>query len=78
MLWKRRLNLRDKYRRALQLEYSFTNKQWLHNLAPIALIKLWNQKINAGMDTDGSIYQFKIKSKDFILMQCRDAVEAKG
>ena len=41
-------------------------------------VKLWNQKINAGMETDGSLYHFKIKSKDLFLMQYRDALEAEG
>ena len=33
------------------LHYEATSKQWLHNLAPITQVKLWNREINGGLET---------------------------
>ena len=59
-------------------EVKATSKQWLHNLAPIAQVKLWNQEINGGLETVMSDIAFKQKIKLEYLFGYRDTLEEQG
>ena len=48
-LWTLSTNPRDN--RLQQYSLSYTQKQWVHNLAPIVQVKLWNHHMNEGMGT---------------------------
>ena len=60
------------------LHYEATHKQWLHNLAPIAQVKLWNQYIHEGMKTVVTDLTFKQNIKLEFLFGYRDTLEEQG
>ena len=63
-LWTRLASTRGTGRYSDRLLYhEATSKQWLHNLAPIAQVKLWNQEINRGLQTVMSDLASKQKIK---------------
>ena len=61
-LWTRLASTRGTGRYSDRLLfYEAKSKQWLHILAPIAQVKLWNQEINGGLEIVMSYLAFKQK-----------------
>ena len=60
------------------LTYQSTPKQWLHNLAPIAQVKLWNGYLNDGMETVVSTTLFKQVTKRVLLDKYCDTLKEQG
>ena len=77
-LWTLSTNERDNRRQQYTLSYNHTPKQWIHNLAPIAQVKLWNHHLNEGMGTACPISQFKNACKLKFLLSYRDELQKEG
>ena len=77
-LWTQNTIERENRRHEYMLVYTHTNKQWIHNLAPIAQAKLWNQKIAAGMHTDVPTSSFKRESRLNYLLSYKDELKSQG
>ena len=57
------------------LTYQATPKQWLHNLAPIAQVKLWNGYLSDGMETVVQTPLFKEITKRALLDKYCDTLK---
>ena len=55
-----------------------TPKQWLHNLAPIAQVKLWNGYLNDGMETVVPTTLFKQVTERVLLDKFCDTLKEQG
>ena len=78
-LWTRATSARGVGRYSDRLlYYEATHKQWVHNLAPIAQVKLWNQYINDGLKTVMTDLAFKQNIKLEFLFGYRDTLEEQG
>ena len=78
-LWTRASSARGAGRYSDKLlYYEATHKQWVHNLAPIAQVKLWNHYINEGLETVMTDLVFKQKIKLEFLFGYRDTLEEQG
>ena len=77
-LWTLITNERDNRRQQYTLSYTHTPKQWIHKLAPIAQVKLWNRHLNEGMGTACPIGQFKNACKLKFLLAYRDELHQEG
>ena len=71
-------NPRDNRHQQYTLSYTHSPKQCIHNLAPIAQVKLWNRRLNEGMGTACPISQFKIACKLKFLLSYRDKLQEEG
>ena len=61
-----------------RLTYQATPKQLLHNLAPIAQVKLWNGYLNDGMETVVQTPLFKQITKKVLLDKYCDTLKEQG
>ena len=77
-LWTRNTQGREGRYSDRQLRYETTSKQWIHNLAPIAQVKLWNSKIQEGMQTVMTDLSFKQRIKDEFLIQYCETLKSEG
>ena len=60
-LWTIYNNPREESRTSeMQLTYRSTHRQWIHNLAPIAQVKIWNTNIQSGLNWRVSPLTFKL------------------
>ena len=63
-LWTIYTNQREESRTSdMHLTYNSTNKNWLHCLAPISQVKIWNQAMREGLDWRVTPITFKAHSK---------------
>ena len=62
----------------MQLTYAATNKQWLHNLALIAQVKLWNNFLLHGLDCNVTKDTVKRYSKTKLLILYTNTLTGQG
>ena len=60
------------------LTYEPTSRQWLHNLAQIAQVKLWNARKTGGLEPFIPLLSFKQMVKNNFLNQCCDTPTLQG
>ena len=78
-LWTRASSARGAGRYSDKLlYYEATHKQWVHNLALIAQVKLWNHYINEGLETVVTDLVFKQKIKLEFLFGYHNTLEEQG
>ena len=61
-----------------QLTYKSTHLQWIHNLAPIAQVKLWNRNLLEGLDWRVTPHAFKFHSKTKLMQTYHDILQEQG
>ena len=64
-LWNKKLQTRENLRNnGIRLQYVFSQKQWINNLAPVQQVKLWN---NCTLEKDILPSTFKQNCKMFYI-----------
>ena len=61
-----------------QLTYKSTHLQWIHNLAPIAQVKLWNRNLREGLDWRVTPLTYKFHSKTKLMQIYHDILQEQG
>ena len=61
-----------------QLTYKSTHLQWIHNLAPIAQVKLWNRSLQEGLDWRVTPITYKFHSKNKLMQIHHDSLQEQG
>ena len=78
-LWTIYNNPREESRTSeMQLTYRSTHRQWIHNLAPIAQVKIWNTNIQSGLNWRVSPLTFKLHSKFMHISNYSTTLQSQG